>query len=311
MCNEEKNVIWCVSQSCKKFEGEYLSWLIPKKINNNLIIYSDAGADEKDNLEAEAVQKRIKNHILIHLSDESCAAPNELYLKASKVLRPYFFPGLKNVYTIPLGFQSGYAVQNCEIYDKEFSWAFVGQIKNHRKKMLDVFAEIPKHYIYKTDKWKDPKALSSYDVKTVYSKTWFVPCPFGNINPDSFRVMEALEAGSVPVVVKFLGVDYFKFIYGDHPFIVGRNWEECASKIRLLMDDPIKLNIKNDEVRSWYMKFKKDLKYDVFCIINEDKPNLVSMQFEYQKKAGLLTKFFFNLYFKTRIRKVLDRLFHS
>ena len=38
---------------------------------------------------------------------------------------------------------------------------------------------------------------------TTVKKIWksiFVPCPRGNSSPDTFRLYEALEAGSIPIV---------------------------------------------------------------------------------------------------------------
>lgn len=299
-------------QDCKEFEGEYLSWLLPSAKNNNniLIIYSDDGANDRYRLQAKEKQKTHRRHIIIHLSDESYSASNELYYKANKVIRSYFFPRLKNVYTIPLGYQSGYA-KRVESLEREFRWAFVGQIKNHRQKMLDELMAIPAHIIHTTEKWMDPKALSAEQVKNIYARTLFVPCPFGNINPDTFRVMEALESGSIPVVTKFIGFDYFKYVYGDHPFIVGRNWKVCADKMRLLIEDPKKLEIKQKQVQLWYGEFKANLKRDIFALINEQNPNVISKQFEYQRKAGYLSYLAFILYFKTPSRRTLNRLFHA
>ena len=64
----------------------------------------------------------------------------------------------------------------------------------------------------------------------IYSNTKFAPCPFGYVNPDTFRIMESLESGCIPIVLKFRSLDYYQNIFGDHPFILVNDWTEAKSK---------------------------------------------------------------------------------
>ena len=73
----------------------------------------------------------------------------------------------------------------------------------------------------------------------VYKETTFAPCPFGFVNPDSFRIMEVLEFGCIPIVKKFNNVDYYKYVFGDHPFIVVKDWKEAPGIMsNLILERP-------------------------------------------------------------------------
>ena len=67
---------------------------------------------------------------------------------------------------------------------------------------------------------------------------YFPPCPYGYLNPDSFRIMESLESGCIPIVQKFLFIDYYKLIFGDHPFIVLNKWKSVEKEITNLLSNP-------------------------------------------------------------------------
>ena len=114
------------------------------------------------------------------------------------------------------------------------------------------------HFAHYTSGWLSNDMLTVEQVCEVYAKTQVVPCPMGNINPDSFRIMEALENGSIPVLKRFYGYDIAKYTFGDHPFIVGADWADCARIVGKLVRDPDQYRVRAQAVESWYRRFQGD-----------------------------------------------------
>lgn len=258
--------------------------------------------------------KSQKNLYLVHLSNESLMHDVSYYRYSSGVLRSYFDPGIKfeNVFTIPLGYQTGFkrnVTVSLESKANKWIWVFVGQLKSDRLKMVNTLSNLKPNFLKPTDQFGGGgSGFTVNQMIDLYEDTNFVPCPSGNINPDTFRVMECLECGCIPVVVKFYRIDYFKYIYGDHPFVVGENWEDAASQIADLMSDAEKLKQKRRDVALWYESYKRDLKLDVCRIINGASiDQLESKQFKYQNSAKkslyvrLIFWFNFRFVFLTRI----------
>jgi hypothetical protein len=279
------------------------------KKDNSIIVYS---ANSKDISPAfKKYLNSIRNFSLFHLSNESLNHNTYYYKKAHIVLRSYFDPlkKTKKTFFVPIGFKSGFCNKNNKINTLEeriFTWAFIGQIKSHRKEMTEVLHDINHQYEYHTDSWNDPKQLNVWDVIEIYKKTIFIPCPFGSVNPDSFRIMEALEWGCIPVVVKYYGIDYYKYIYGDHPFIIADDWHSASQQMKELLSDREALQRKFEQINDWYLEYKKNLAEDIKTIVlnrknSKIRSQLVSSQFAYQvAKFDWATYFIFwkNFHFK-------------
>ncbi len=254
------------------------------------------------------------NLFLVHLSNESLLHSDSYYGFSKGVLRPYFNPGIKyeNVFTIPLGYQTGFKQNlavNSDPNAKNYMWVFVGQLKSDRYKMVDALSALKPYFLKPTDQFGGGgSGFSVNNMIELYGSTNFVPCPSGNINPDTFRVMECLECGCIPVIVTFYRIDYFKYIYGDHPFIIGKNWKDVASKIQFYMNNPKKMEEKRNDVALWYENYKISLKSDIRRILTGASiDELESRQFYYQKYAKkslyirLIFWFHFRFVFMTRI----------
>lgn len=303
------------------FEFEYIENIILKniihknhldnnkyniKIEDSLIIYS---CDKlKPSNELTKYLNELKIYSLLHLSNEYQQHLAGYYKKAKVVLRTASWDissSYKNVYTLPLGFQSGFYNKNYpEIIEndieKKYIWSFIGQIKNDRNKMVEALKEIKPNYIYSISNWMSNDIITPSNLIDIYKKTIFIPSPFGNINFECFRTMEALEWGCIPVTTMFLGRDCYKYIYGDHPFIVGSDWQDCANQISILINNPKLLEQKQIQVKTWYNDFRKNLSLDVESILSGRLKDIKGKQFSYQKELNndLYFKLKFNLKFK-------------
>jgi len=196
---------------------------------------------------------------VIHLSDEAYKHPVNHYRSAVFVLRNYYsavYENLGHVEFFPLGYKKGFKVNPgyTQASAREYKWNFVGQVvgKPTREPMINAMAEIDGGYLYVTRCWDDPMGLSVEEYQDCIENSTFTACPAGWINPDSFRVCEALEAGSIPIVDS---TSYFQNLSGGPvPFITISKWKDVEKAIA----DAGNVDELQDKCRQWWelQKFK-------------------------------------------------------
>jgi glycosyltransferase involved in cell wall biosynthesis len=260
--------------------------------------------------------------VIIHMADEKLRHSPRNYGKAHTVIREYFNPMLwrRRVYFVPIGYNENLvdAIKALPpVSEKTFLWSFVGNLKNDRGEMLEAFKSLNPHkaMVNQSGFMKGPMA-EDIDVAKAYRASNFVLCPFGSLSPDTWRIMEALEAGAIPVTVALRGIDYFKFTFGDHPFIIGKTWKDAAAKVRALSENPERLELLQQEAEVWYANYLDTLKKDVELILGSSPANnLQSSQFRYQRRGKwspqVLVKFWLHFKIppaKKRVLQLVDRV---
>ena len=268
-----------------------------------------AATDIEPSPVAKAAMERWPDVPVYLISDEALDASFKPYGRRRLVLRNYFSPSWGNdrTFSVPLGFNSDILRGNSKKSEKSLSWAFAGQVKGDRAEMLRSFEHIPKHQVVKTTSFGPSSGLSGSKLRLLYEQAYFVPCPWGNVSPDSFRVMEALESGAIPVVRTHLGLDYFRFIFGDHPFVSGSSWEEISIKVSEYVSNPEELAALERRVKLWYREFSHGIKVDVSSLLRNDSRNeLLGEQFGYQRAArsNPLLRILFWLHLSGRAKKM-------
>jgi hypothetical protein len=290
------------ADSGRQFHRDYLDkCMFPlDKTCQTLIVYS---CDNKRlPPETETLIRSIDKPLLVHLSDETRIHATDYYKGAGAVIRPYFdarIPG-DNIWFVPIGYANGYANDSAALQTtRTLGWVFAGQAKGHRGEMIGHLSSIAPNYMHLTTSWQSADGLSSKEVIDLYRRTVFVPCPFGNKHPDSLRISEALEWGCLPVTIKFMGTDYFKYIFGDHPFIVSNDWAQASSRMRELLDDSLALADLQQRTLVWYQTFKENLIQDLANILEGQTTGLKSPQFAYQREgqANQLLRLKYELHF--------------
>jgi len=223
----------------------------------------------------------LRRRVLWHTSDEKMRHRGAMYKSFDAVIRNHFDPRMgwkKNVVTFPLGYLAGFVGEpRQKAGPRKYLWAFCGAgYKGQRKAMLDSFADFPEGFLHLASGWSsapgDGEPLSQEDLVAVYGDSEFVLCPQGINHPDTFRIMEALQAGAIPVMVKFLGRDYAKYTFGRHPFIVANTWTEAADILRSFHNNPALLAQKRQEVHDWYAHYRQQLLHYFRRIVTSDVP---------------------------------------
>ena len=131
---------------------------------------------------------------------------------------------------------------------KDINWFFGGDYKTGRQQALNQFIKIPngKYVLTGEGFLEDSKkkdALKTPEYFEIMSRARFIPCPVGWVNIDTERVYEALDAGSIPVMIYNLSnVDlepnYWKYIFNNDqtPCILASNWDLAVEKCLEIID---------------------------------------------------------------------------
>lgn len=278
-----------------------------------LIVYS-CDRPDVDPKQASFIRS-VPNHSLLHLSNETLNHHAGYYREARVVLRSLYDPeiAMPNVLAVPLGFKSGFLKREPVTFEKprRLVWCFAGQMKKYRRPMEEAFREVRPFHLHSTSGWDSKDGLTTQQMRDLYAETVFAPCPFGNIHPDSFRIMEALEHGCIPVSIRFLDTDYFRYTFGNHPFIIAPSWAEAARTIRDLAANPERLRQMQESAHSWYIRFKTDLAEDVHRALSGQLDQLVSPQFAMQHQGhsdyGLRLRCRLHFYARPLVRKYVTR----
>lgn len=201
---------------------------------------------------------------IIHLSDEVYASPTTSYQYAQFILRNHWhkkFLPYDNIVMFPLGYKGGFW-NNCSKDramdgSRKYTWSFAGQVRSNRAAMMQEMKKITNNYVYQIYRWCDPNSLPVEKYRDFMLNSYFIPCPRGNWNLDSFRVGESLEAGCIPIVEK-QPLDYFKKLFGEeYPFLSVNSWGEVPGLINQLLKDPVLLEHKRMECYHWWQNHKK------------------------------------------------------
>lgn len=256
------------------FEGKFLKEIVLSALQNGrgnlsgVVVYSGLQREPSANI-VEISEDGAGNKVLIHLSDEKLRHRRRIYSRFSTVFRNYFDPRLsfrRNVFQLPLGWTFAFSGSEPTLRLSQHLWSFCGAVKADRRIMLDSFAPLEGGFVHIASGWNSDDQLAPAEMKKIYDNSTFVLCPQGNAHVDSFRVMEALQSGSVPVTVKFLGKDFFRYTFGDHPFIVANDWGHAAELVAEFRDKPDEATALREKVATWYRGYVGDLSSDIAAI---------------------------------------------
>ena len=240
---------------CKSISSE-------EEINkDDTIIIVDSGIHFKEQfyIKLNALTKRF---FLFHINDEHLdKRSSPMYNYCDYVWRtccsPKYFSSNK-VKCIPPGYKSGFKQKFDLNKKRQYKWCFFGtQHKSSRHDMNFQLEKIKPNFVNRIDKFADKKKSASVEeMKKVYSNTNFAPCPAGFFHPESYRIYEALQCGTIPIVESVY--NYFDNIYPNNPLIKINKWKETKEIIDNWSDDQI-LN-KRKECINWWNQYLLDHK---------------------------------------------------
>jgi hypothetical protein len=211
------------------------------------------------------------NSILFHYMDETYEGGYERYCAFSGVIRWYWSALFDDpsILVVPIGYKERPPSLNIRALSaRRYVWSFAGQVqRSSRPEMVASLSGIEPHFLVRTDARDDGSVLDRlvgrdeyYDVMT---DSMFAPCPMGNVNIESFRLYEALECGTLPIVEKRLGFDYYRALLGDHPIPTVSSWSDASRLIRDCLRDPAKLAGLQGECMAWWKSYRPRLRHRI------------------------------------------------
>lgn len=223
-------------------------------------------------------RRRGCNLILIHLADEGVDDLIEIYEYCNFVFRNYWSPivsRLNNVYFFPLGDNTSIEYPEINsaqpITQRLFHWNFLGDPnKADRPQAIQAFLRIPNHKLHIVNNFFDPNKIGPKEYRHVLANSKFTLCPDGNVNIDTFRFWEAIEFGSIPVIVPRTNFPYFEsLLNSDLPFPTFKNWEEAAQYVSLMIQDEVRLLLLQSQMQVWWSEYKADLPFVFSDALNQ------------------------------------------
>jgi hypothetical protein len=214
--------------------------------------------------------KRLAYELHLRLS------PTHLFPKFNFMKRQYLprLPANK-IFCIPLGFTDRLSltriVEPPPITKRRYKWSFCGDsFKSDRKLMLECLNGIKPNFTYEYQGFMSERSLSGEEYWEVLTQSIFVPCSMGNLNIDTYRLFEVLEAKAIPIILRshaWQPYDYYRHLLGEHPIPTFSSWLEAKLFLTNMNLDLIKEV--SERVFDWYEVFKSDLKFKINASILE------------------------------------------
>lgn len=155
---------------------------------------------------------------------------------------------------------------------KKYIWNFMGQTykKGNRKNIIKSLSKIDAPYFLNVNKsWLSNDSIDIMRYKKIIEQSIFTICPKGRTNPDTFRLYEAIEGGSIPIIETD---EYWNDLFGsDHPLIQFSDWDKAADEIMVLSKKNEWQNEYRLKLASWWDKQKSKIKQKINEIITTRK----------------------------------------
>lgn len=215
--------------------------------------------------------KGLKFYIL-HLSDEYVGDRIDFYELESclGIVRMYHrdLPESikKKVITIPLGYHWTLEAGSDDPLNKtprlpfrEKQWSFFGTDWKDRRSLLSPLGANQPYTCYLVDSWDSDKKVQKKEYVVSLLNSVFVPCPPG-LNPETFRLYEALECGCVPLYVKQGPSDpYANWLQEELGLLPVSNWQEASLLVaHFTKEKDVLENYRNSLLIRW-ISWKKRL----------------------------------------------------
>ena len=229
--------------------------------NEDILLIVDSSVETKEDFYNKL--KLICSKIfLIHLGDESGLYNfSNIYNNCDHVWRSFctsqYFNNNK-ISCLPIGYKSGTFFKN-KTGERKYKWSFLGTPhRSSRHDILFQLSDIEPSFCHKTSKFNQ-KIIEVDQMSEILSSTDFVPCPNGFFHPETYRVYEALECESIPIVEN--AFKYYDRLYPNNPFLKVDKWLDA--KLLIHSWNKEKIIKKREECKLWWFKYKENIKESV------------------------------------------------
>ncbi len=282
-------LIWNTNKELNSFWGEYhynnsKKWIfelleniefeeigsIRNIVPSEKIIIVDSELPRKQNFYSNLF-KNHKNLFLIHLGDEGGQEYNDKFYNNFKhIFRPFFlkkFKTNKKITFIPLGYKTGKITNDIKLIDRKYIWNFMGTI--HGASRYDMTYQnkmIKPNFVNITKNFSGDGTISGNDYYEIQRNSKFSLVPHGYLHPETYRLYEGLECGSIPIIEN--PYNFFDDIFPKNHFYKINLWNEARNIIEKLINDRNKLTYISKLNYDWWINFKKNLRNKIKDIIH-------------------------------------------
>ncbi len=140
---------------------------------------------------------------------------------------------------------------------------FAGQVTHlRREQLISAMKKLPESvHQRRVETPGFMQGLTRKNYLHAMSEAKVVPCPSGPATPDSFRLIEALEAGAVPIADgrtpdPDYPLGYWPLVFNERPpFPVVETWNDLEKEVMMLLRDWEFMSVR---CRSWWLQKKRE-----------------------------------------------------
>jgi hypothetical protein len=182
-------------------------------------------------------------------------------------------------FMFPLGYPTGTREMLKEIglQEKKMDYFFAGQNTHVRRNLLiRELSKLKNGEIHLTDGFA--KGIGRMEYLRGVAEARTVPCPSGAVSEESFRVYEALEAGSVPIAdlispLRSHSINYWNRLFGSAGFPTYAD----PSEVEKLIWQVANLQDYANSVQAWWINKKYQFKAKLEQDLDIPKPEMVAV----------------------------------
>ncbi len=209
-----------------------------------------------DNINREL--SKLEKVVVIVTSDEEGKFPlHKLKHKDMRLYATYPHKTTANVRWLPIGYPPHINEKGKEAPEKTLDLFYAGQINHEdRQNMYNELIQLEVNgEIVPSKGFAQGLERKEYIQKMSEAKV--VPCPRGNISPDSFRLYETMECGAVPIAEY---PNFWTKIFKDAPFPIIQTKEQWRGYCQdAIYDYPRS----NNKIQSWWIREKQKIRQEL------------------------------------------------
>ena len=208
---------------------------------------------------------------VLHLSDEFGKDTIDFYNlpNCKGVIRNYVrsdTPESPHIITVPLGYHHKGA--NTKTFsDRKLVWSFHGNSWFNRKSQLENIYSITPHNCFFINEWNAPNMTKQDQYLSVLGNSKFCPILRGN-NIETFRLYEALEAGTIPLYVRQLGDDAYWALHSSKLGLLElETWKAATMVIQTFLNYPDEGEKYRIKIYDAWQRWKSEIKSSCIALL--------------------------------------------
>ena len=162
-------------------------------------------------------------------------------------------------YFLGFGWPTNDILNKSEDRDRDIKMSFSGQVNNNSRKIcIEQLKNLKNTKVIETKGFN--QGLPYLEYLELLKRSEYIACPSAITTPDSFRIYEALEVGSVPILDTQTH-EQFSYIWGGNPLICVSDWHKLG--LVYLLD----FEIMQNRCQIWWADRKKKIVDDLLLHI--------------------------------------------